>query len=789
VVGERIETESHGSPVSLMQSDPLGSDRIVALGNHTADPVELLHVDASGEIEAGATLPATVQAAIRLDDGSVLVSELDAGGRLARFDALSGDPRPALQVPDGPGFHASQPDLSVDDAGSTAATGRQSEPLRVTRFGPDGTIRWQRELGAPPQGRLQIVDRVVSNRSRSCVLSLVQGPPQQNALIQQLDCFSNDDGGDLYRQVEVSTASAHTPMAQLGDDGSLRLVVEEPGPDLGTTLSFVTLDPDGVQIGMSDILAEEYRVDPERFQIGIERHRSLVPLPGLEVYDIAGQSLFQSLHTSDLAFRRLIGIDAGHQVLLTQALPGEGPTLTLEQRMSGSEIAWNRAYPGWSACGELTARALSGHDWLLAFAALDSEQVNVLDQACARTILARISSVDGRVIWSVQTSSAVELADLVQPLLVDEQHGVVALLSSSKVDGAREQRIVWRSLHDGGAVAAASLPASSEQISRLVPGSDGEVFSVGTQRAPQTSHTVVARHGFPLAEPTLPLSQTGIRGAWYSTVVEGQGLFFDHLPDADRLYAGWFTHRSEGGHDPAGLRWFLLVADSAESDSGVSFAIERHTRGRFLQPGGEVERVGRATLRLLDCNRANFSYRFDAADLEDEESAIDLRRSAAASYSCVQDTQQTSIPSVPATRGLDARFGGAWQLDGFDGQGIAFELRPPQADDDGLFAGAWFTYDMADDADDPTTQHWFTLSGDLGDATDGRLTVPIYRTIGGSLDRESTNNTWRIGTATIRFNACDSATLDYEFDPIEVAHQFSGLQGTATLSRVGGCAE
>jgi hypothetical protein len=45
----------------------------------------------------------------------------------------------------------------------------------------------------------------------------------------------------------------------------------------------------------------------------------------------------------------------------------------------------------------------------------------------------------------------------------------------------------------------------------------------------------------------------------------------------------------------------------------------------------------------------------------------------------------------------------------------------------------------------------------------------------------------RVGTATLTFTSCDSATMAHVFDNSDVAHAFAGISRTARLTRINGC--
>jgi hypothetical protein len=108
-----------------------------------------------------------------------------------------------------------------------------------------------------------------------------------------------------------------------------------------------------------------------------------------------------------------------------------------------------------------------------------------------------------------------------------------------------------------------------------------------------------------------------------------------------------------------------------------------------------------------------------------------------------------------------------------------------QAGEPPAIAGAWFTYDPAGLADDPAAQHWFTLLGH--EQEDGRYQVDLMRTIGARFDAGATSNTYRVGSASIAFDGCRTARLDYRFDEGGPAAEFSGQQGSIHLVGIGDC--
>ena len=115
-------------------------------------------------------------------------------------------------------------------------------------------------------------------------------------------------------------------------------------------------------------------------------------------------------------------------------------------------------------------------------------------------------------------------------------------------------------------------------------------------------------------------------------------------------------------------------------------------------------------------------------------------------------------------------------------------MRAAQSNAAAQLVAGWFTYDPEGSSDDPLAQHWFTLLGPIDLASD-TATLTINRTIGGSLGGEPTTNTVRVGEATLRFDGCASATLDYLFDDSEFAASFRSLEGSIALQPLTACAE
>src|SRR3546814_20305618 len=112
-----------------------------------------------------------------------------------------------------------------------------------------------------------------------------------------------------------------------------------------------------------------------------------------------------------------------------------------------------------------------------------------------------------------------------------------------------------------------------------------------------------------------------------------------------------------------------------------------------------------------------------------------------------------------------------------------FNTIPAQDPAQSSVFSTWFTYDTDAAPDDSRQQHWFTLQGPLG--SDGQSTLAIFRTIGGSLINGATNNTQRVGPATITRLGCDHLRLNYASDDSEAVGPFRRINDFSALQRTG----
>lgn len=264
----------------------------------------------------------------------------------------------------------------------------------------------------------------------------------------------------------------------------------------------------------------------------------------------------------------------------------------------------------------------------------------------------------------------------------------------------------------------------------------------------------------------IPIDQFGLTGAWYDPDESGQGFQLTFDPIEGTLFGAWYTYDTEaGGTDTQ--RWYSLQATLASDDVSADITIYRNTGGTFAAPPvTHAEPVGTGTLAFDSCTSGTFAYTMD----DGREGSIRVRTLFAQSQ-CAE----TGEPSIdPGPPGLS----GTWYDPSTAGQGAMISIDPFVAS---VFVG-WYTY--APDASGPEGQRWFSAQGNYG--THGSpIALALYESTGGAFDASDPVSTVEIGSATLDFASCESATLAYTFTSGELA----GRSGSLPLTRLGATPE
>lgn len=136
------------------------------------------------------------------------------------------------------------------------------------------------------------------------------------------------------------------------------------------------------------------------------------------------------------------------------------------------------------------------------------------------------------------------------------------------------------------------------------------------------------------------------------------------------------------------------------------------------------------------------------------------------------------LATEPPFTTLTPGFNGSWWNPETDGQGFTFEVYPEL----GSMFVTWYTFDTTfADGDESAVvgepnQRWLTAQGDF-DGTSADLT--IYLTEGGIFNDINAVTRTEVGTMTVDFNDCRTATVDYTLDD-------SGLTGMIPVERISG---
>lgn len=261
-----------------------------------------------------------------------------------------------------------------------------------------------------------------------------------------------------------------------------------------------------------------------------------------------------------------------------------------------------------------------------------------------------------------------------------------------------------------------------------------------------------------------------VHGSWYEPRTSGQGLYLGVSPDRI-VYGGWFTYVGVGNGDRSAQRWYTLQGQVG-ADGRAELDILMAGGGQFAAgPSVGSTPVGSASLSVSGCNSAELRYRFDDTELAGVKGVLAVQRIGAAD--CAGAPAASTLPR------------GAWYDPATSGQGLFFDSIA--ADEAVVPAALWFTFDPAGASDDPAAQHWFTLSAPPADPAADRVEFTIYRTIGALFDRGRTENTHRVGNATLQVTSCDAVTLSWKFDDTLLAGSFAGLRGDQSLQSISPC--
>lgn len=267
------------------------------------------------------------------------------------------------------------------------------------------------------------------------------------------------------------------------------------------------------------------------------------------------------------------------------------------------------------------------------------------------------------------------------------------------------------------------------------------------------------------------VAQQGLSGAWYNPQASGQGFEFIISQDSvflteSAVFGAWYTYDTTSG-GPDTQRWYSLQASRLEPGlPSVSVGIYQNINGNFdSQPPTAAVNVGTGTIMFDTCSTGSFSYTF-----EDGRSATVPLQRLMPNVTCVQSGTPTDPPS-------DFGLSGSWYDTDTGGQGLLVSVDPTDAQ---VFVG-WYTYALDGEAQGVTGQRWFTAQGAYTVGATS-MDLNVYASTGGTFDSNATPvTTVPVGTATLAYVDCRTATFDYDF----TSGELSGKTGTITLTRLG----
>lgn len=261
-------------------------------------------------------------------------------------------------------------------------------------------------------------------------------------------------------------------------------------------------------------------------------------------------------------------------------------------------------------------------------------------------------------------------------------------------------------------------------------------------------------------------------GGWYNPDTSGQGQLIEVNANLGLVFGGWYTYDANGLSGAASQRWFTFQGNYSPTDTVRSFTVYRNTGGNFdAPPVTNAVAVGSVTLSFQSCTSARLQYQIDL-DGQTRSGTIPLSRLDANPY-CASG----STPTYSLSQGISPGINGAWYEPATSGQGMQMMALPFNGNQ--LFM-AWYTYDVnGQSAPGATGQRWFTIQGTYTPGSRQAFNLPILRSTGGRFDTPpATPSPTQVGTASITFHTCTSATLSYSF--------YDGRSGQIPLSRLTG---
>ncbi len=261
----------------------------------------------------------------------------------------------------------------------------------------------------------------------------------------------------------------------------------------------------------------------------------------------------------------------------------------------------------------------------------------------------------------------------------------------------------------------------------------------------------------PAPPVNLPLRE-GFSGAWYEPATSGQGFFVEVDPTHSLIFSGWYTFDVNGqaGGGAQQQRWYTAQGGYSPGDTSKTVNVYRNNGGNFDDtPVTQGVPIGTATISFQSCTTGRYDYQV-TVDGQSRTGSIPLARLGSAQQCLAGTTPSYSL----SQNGINPSLNGAWYEPRTSGQGFQFQFMPQN---NNLAFLAWYTYDVnGQSGTGPTGQRWYTIQGNYTTGSAQAINLPIYETKGGRFDvRPPDPTTTQVGTATLSFSSCDTASLTY----------------------------
>jgi hypothetical protein len=665
----------------------------------------------------------------------------------------------------------------ADESGVIVVSSEHSDH-RIEAFGPGGAPIWQHRLDRIPLGGLKWYSpqaTVQAVGGRVCVWLSRRGHDSSSlpvAPASQLSCFRRSDGEVLFKQAELLDRSVDRPGTLLlsSTDGGGAVAVMDTGCQsrffnalCQDNIGVVRVSTNGTVV-RNDLLLDDAPDGDFDYELlrPLADGRFLVARTGdglrFFALDLGGQTTdLNALESEGFEIQQSVRLLDGGVAVLLESFGAERASKLLRFHTDGA-LAWSRTLPG-----EFRAWATDTYPRPLYEPQFAPQHAYVASNERGETVVLTIVagrlqlhglSPEGDVRWQKDIGSGA--LDSVLGLHLNAE-GMVRLAVQ------RADRVLLTQLAPDGKEAGGSVVAGPS-VGGLswTPEGDAVLVAEG-ERAKGGSPQPATLRRVRVQQPR-GCSGPQPTGFWFDPGSQGQGLFFHPAANGTVLTATWLSFAPDGETDRSDLRWLSLFGEVSENGA-TALDIQSSRGGAFpLGVAQRTETVGSASLHRFDCDAMALDYTFNGQELSGRSGRIHL------------------VSAVPLGGGS---LGGIWYEPSASGQGLLLHGIGSAGNGPAVLVGAWATFDPAGQADDPSAQHWFTLSGER--QSDGSYQGDIVRTLGGSFDGQATQNHQRVGRAALRILACDRLQIEYEFEGEPLVGAFGSMQGSLVLERLDGC--